>query len=203
MLFLISAIPASAQQVFDPSHSLVTKVYCEKNSDCAIRQGVCGDEPMNIYFDNANLIRAQADVRCLPPVRYTNPRCRNNQCVADKVQNTARAAPAADGVSKYLAGKLYCEKDSDCALREGSCTKEPMNIYFDTSELIASQAWTECLSGISYLNPRCEAGKCVADLVEASPPMVACTMEAKLCPGGSAVGRVGPNCEFAKCPGEE
>ncbi|MEK7625591.1 MAG: hypothetical protein AAB467_04585, partial [Patescibacteria group bacterium] len=29
---------------------------------------------------------------------------------------------------------------------------------------------------------------------------VACTMEAKLCPDGSAVGRSGPNCEFAKCP---
>ncbi|MFC1756369.1 hypothetical protein ACFLY1_00275 [Patescibacteria group bacterium] len=27
-----------------------------------------------------------------------------------------------------------------------------------------------------------------------------CTMEAKLCPGGSAVGRSGPNCEFAECP---
>ena len=32
-------------------------------------------------------------------------------------------------------------------------------------------------------------------------PPVACTMEAKLCPDGSAVGRVGPNCEFAACPG--
>jgi|SRR3989344_8676138 len=29
---------------------------------------------------------------------------------------------------------------------------------------------------------------------------VACTQEAKLCPDGSAVGRTGPNCEFAKCP---
>jgi tryptophan-rich sensory protein len=29
---------------------------------------------------------------------------------------------------------------------------------------------------------------------------VACTMEAKLCPDGSAVGRTGPNCEFAPCP---
>jgi putative hemolysin len=28
----------------------------------------------------------------------------------------------------------------------------------------------------------------------------ACTMEAKLCPDGSSVGRSGPNCEFAKCP---
>ncbi|MBI3251492.1 MAG: hypothetical protein HYZ62_01110 [Candidatus Andersenbacteria bacterium] len=31
---------------------------------------------------------------------------------------------------------------------------------------------------------------------------VACTLEAKLCPDGSAVGRSGPNCEFAACPGE-
>ncbi|MFZ2190343.1 MAG: hypothetical protein WA057_02590 [Candidatus Magasanikiibacteriota bacterium] len=28
----------------------------------------------------------------------------------------------------------------------------------------------------------------------------ACTMEAKLCPDGSAVGRTGPNCEFQACP---
>lgn len=29
---------------------------------------------------------------------------------------------------------------------------------------------------------------------------VACTMEAKICPDGSSVGREGPNCEFAPCP---
>lgn len=29
---------------------------------------------------------------------------------------------------------------------------------------------------------------------------VACTQEAKLCPDGSAVGRTGPNCQFAPCP---
>lgn len=29
---------------------------------------------------------------------------------------------------------------------------------------------------------------------------VACTMEAKICPDGSAVGRSGPKCEFAPCP---
>jgi hypothetical protein len=32
---------------------------------------------------------------------------------------------------------------------------------------------------------------------------VACTQEAKLCSDGSAVGRTGPNCEFAPCPGED
>lgn len=30
---------------------------------------------------------------------------------------------------------------------------------------------------------------------------VACTMDAKICPDGSSVGRVGPRCEFASCPG--
>ena len=29
---------------------------------------------------------------------------------------------------------------------------------------------------------------------------VFCTMEAKLCPDGSYVGRIGPKCEFAECP---
>lgn len=28
----------------------------------------------------------------------------------------------------------------------------------------------------------------------------ACTMDAKLCPDGTSVGRIGPNCEFAQCP---
>jgi hypothetical protein len=31
---------------------------------------------------------------------------------------------------------------------------------------------------------------------------VACTMEAKMCPDGSAVGRSGPDCQFAPCPGD-
>ncbi len=34
------------------------------------------------------------------------------------------------------------------------------------------------------------------------PELVACTQEAMLCPDGSYVGRVGPNCEFEKCPNE-
>lgn len=33
-----------------------------------------------------------------------------------------------------------------------------------------------------------------------APDGQTCTMEAKLCPDGSAVGRTGPNCEFAACP---
>lgn len=31
---------------------------------------------------------------------------------------------------------------------------------------------------------------------------VFCTMDAKICPDGSSVGRVAPSCNFAPCPGE-
>ncbi len=33
-----------------------------------------------------------------------------------------------------------------------------------------------------------------------TPPGVVCTLEAKLCPDGTYVGRQGPNCEFKLCP---
>ena len=36
--------------------------------------------------------------------------------------------------------------------------------------------------------------------VISSPQQTVCTMEAKLCPDGSYVSRVGPHCEFAPCP---
>ena len=32
--------------------------------------------------------------------------------------------------------------------------------------------------------------------------MVACTMDAKMCPDGSYVGRTGPACEFSPCPND-
>lgn len=39
--------------------------------------------------------------------------------------------------------------------------------------------------------------------VKNSQKPVACTVEAKICSDGSAVGRTGPNCDFAPCPNEE
>ena len=33
-----------------------------------------------------------------------------------------------------------------------------------------------------------------------TPKQTACTLEAKVCPDGSSVGRVPPNCDFAPCP---
>jgi hypothetical protein len=40
----------------------------------------------------------------------------------------------------------------------------------------------------------------VARYVTGQNNQVACTQEAMVCPDGSAVGRVGPRCEFAPCP---
>jgi|GEM_PF-3498021 len=44
------------------------------------------------------------------------------------------------------------------------------------------------------------AGAGCASPVEKAPPLTACTMEAKLCPDGTYVGRTLPDCEFAQCP---
>src|SRR3989344_5081613 len=41
----------------------------------------------------------------------------------------------------------------------------------------------------------------ISSLFGNSDEPVMCTMEAKMCPDGSFVGRTGPNCEFAACPG--
>ncbi len=44
---------------------------------------------------------------------------------------------------------------------------------------------------------------CLGTYIKQTPklnPIVACTMDAKICSDGSAVGRIGPNCEFAPCP---
>ncbi|MEW6035629.1 MAG: hypothetical protein AB1529_03380 [Candidatus Micrarchaeota archaeon] len=43
----------------------------------------------------------------------------------------------------------------------------------------------------------------LAGCAQQAPPSdntTACTMEAKICPDGTAVGRTGQNCEFAPCP---
>jgi len=39
--------------------------------------------------------------------------------------------------------------------------------------------------------------------VDVIDDLVSCSADAKICPDGTGVGRIGPNCEFAACPGEE
>ena len=43
-------------------------------------------------------------------------------------------------------------------------------------------------------------GALTSGCLQASQEPIACTLDAKICPDGTAVGRVPPNCEFAACP---
>jgi putative hemolysin len=45
-------------------------------------------------------------------------------------------------------------------------------------------------------------GECKKGTADKNNEEVFCTMDAKLCPDGSYVGRVGPKCEFSTCPAE-
>jgi hypothetical protein len=45
-----------------------------------------------------------------------------------------------------------------------------------------------------------QSGGASAVVTDTMTSPVACTMDAKMCPDGSYVGRTGPNCEFASCP---
>jgi hypothetical protein len=44
--------------------------------------------------------------------------------------------------------------------------------------------------------------RCTGAIPNGNGGGTACSMEAKVCPDGTAVGRTGPNCEFAACPPE-
>jgi hypothetical protein len=59
------------------------------------------------------------------------------------------------------------------------------------------------LSGVSYLLVTGRGFTTPEEGGEGEEEEIACTMDAKICPDGSAVGRVAPKCEFAACPALE
>lgn len=50
------------------------------------------------------------------------------------------------------------------------------------------------------MGQKVEAPEAPAVVTPGAEEPVACTMDAKMCPDGSYVGRTGPKCEFAACP---
>ena len=70
-------------------------------------------------------------------------------------------------------------------------------------------AFTIFLTGCSLLQPSIKPNQLNQNINQPltngqnNNGSVACTMEAKLCPDGSAVGRTGSNCEFAPCPAQK
>src|SRR3989344_2428627 len=71
------------------------------------------------------------------------------------------------------------------------------NVYSNRGSLILKK---DNPSGLPKNDDALEIPVVFAVVAGTIPPPVACTMEAKLCPDGSAVGRTGPKCEFAPCP---
>lgn len=69
--------------------------------------------------------------------------------------------------------------------------KKPVNMQDNTTNQMGQN--------YDNTNPRAEP-KSPAQ-IEGEAEIVACTMEAKQCPDGTYVGRQGPRCEFAPCPG--
>jgi hypothetical protein len=89
-----------------------------------------------------------------------------------------------------------------------SCTIKDNNAGNNTDENNTGQHNCGECPLLSQPSPEfCKEGKIVSGGKDECgcqlPPKcepVACTADAKICPDGSAVGRVGPNCEFAACP---
>lgn len=84
----------------------------------------------------------------------------------------------------------------------------PPDLPINTPDVTPSiTSFDECVAAgnpVMESYPRqCRAGDhTFVEEIEIEEP-VACTMDAKQCPDGSYVGRVGPDCEFAACPAEE
>jgi len=82
-------------------------------------------------------------------------------------------------------------------------------IFLESGEAVSSNEFSLYLTAGTAINaiahiPEANTGTALQIQITSEKDVgpVACTLEAKLCPDGSTVGRVGPNCEFAPCPGE-
>lgn len=71
----------------------------------------------------------------------------------------------------------------------------PLFIHAQTADQIQQQI-LDLLLRVGQLQQQLEA-------IQGGTSPVACTLEAKICPDGSTVGRVGPSCNFAPCPGSQ
>lgn len=95
-----------------------------------------------------------------------------------------------------------CTTDSDCTCggidtKTGDCFIG--NKEYSARNVNQSQQCPDFCSGIAgHLETKCVEKKCTQ--VTKPREQVGCQEDAKLCPDGTAVGRVAPDCEFAPCP---
>jgi putative hemolysin len=120
-----------------------------------------------------------------------NPASEN--CVAKG--GTLTIQTAADGSQSgicTLSNGTVCD---EWAFYRGECGRQNTNTCGVCPQL-SPPSPTFCTNGKIIDSGKNECGCQLPPKCE----LVACTEEAKLCPDGSAVGRVAPDCEFAPCP---
>jgi hypothetical protein len=88
----------------------------------------------------------------------------------------------------YLRGAIILKKDNPSGLPEHDDALE-VPIMFGTSGATTPPSAGTNIAPTPAPLPTGDEGN-----------MVVCTMDAKICPDGTAVGRSGPKCEFAPCP---
>ncbi len=100
-----------------------------------------------------------------------------------------KACPGGGGVSRVPPA---CEF-APCPPSSCDYTSDPTLHYVGTSREECSVIRFSCAPETEYFSNTCGCG-----CKEIEP--VACTLDAKICPDGTAVGRIPPDCSFASCP---
>ena len=111
---------------------------------------------------------------------------------------TTSSSPTPTITGDYRA----CSMDSDC-VPEQCC--HPTSCINRRFKGVCTVFCTQICEGpIDCGAGHCECGAGTCQVIPgAGPKPILCTMEARICPDGSAVGRTGPNCEFSPCPAED
>jgi hypothetical protein len=102
----------------------------------------------------------------------------------------------ADGTLTYRSGEAV----SDAAAADISDAGFALFLKNYSSRTGVSLAASTTAEIITHISGSTEGS--ASDTATSSDEFMACTMDAKMCPDGSYVGRTGPACEFAACPNE-
>lgn len=87
---------------------------------------------------------------------------------------------------------LLEDKHIGALINTNNTTYPGITIEMELSDGLTEEVFNKILSTFKFTNQ--------TTTIPSPTVEVYCTQEVKMCPDGSAVGRTGPNCEFAACP---